>query len=186
MFSPLTRRALIGPFLAGLFLAAGTGAAMADSIETAGTDIAVLLPLVAGGIAVYKDDWVGVGQLGVDGILTVGTVYGLKNVIHEQRPDKSDNQSFPSDTEALAATGSSFLWARYGWQYGLPALAVSEFVAYSRVEAKKHHWYDTLASSGIAAGYAFVFDTRYQEPRHFYSSLSASPDSAYVHLTYNF
>ena len=173
-------------FAALLFLVAGTGAAMADHIETAGTDLAVLLPVIAGGIAVYKDDWVGVGQLGVDTVATVGTAYGLKHVVREQRPDKSDFQSFPSDTVALSASGSSFLWARYGWQYGLPALAVSEFVAYSRVEAKKHHWYDTLASSGIAAGYAFIFDTRYREPRHFYSSLSASPDSAYIHLTYNF
>ncbi len=181
MSSPLARTAA-----AFVFLIAGTGAAMADHIETAGTDLAVLLPMVAGGIAVYKDDWVGVGQLGIGTVATVGTAYGLKNVIRERRPDKSDYQSFPSDTVALSASGSSFLWARYGWRYGLPALAVSEFVAYSRVEAKKHHWYDTLASSGIAAGYAFIFDTRYREPRHFYSSLSASPDSAYLQLTYNF
>jgi membrane-associated phospholipid phosphatase len=181
MFSPSARIALVL-----ICLIAGTGAAMADGIETAGTDIAILLPVVAGGIAVYKDDWVGVGQLGVDTLFTVGTAEVLKRVVHEQRPDKSDFQSFPSDTVALSASGSSFLWARYGWQYGLPALVVNEFVSYSRVEAKKHHWYDTLASTGIASGYAFIFDTRYREPQHFYSSLSATPDSAYIHLTYNF
>ena len=167
-------------------LAAGTAAATADTLENIGVDLAVALPAVAGGIAVYKDDWIGVAQLGVDGVATVGTAEILKNVVREQRPDKSDFHSFPSGTEAVAASGSSFLWARYGWQYGLPALAVSEFVAYTRVESKQHHWYDTLASSGIAAGYAFIFDTRYREPRHFYSSLSASPDSAYIQLTYNF
>jgi membrane-associated phospholipid phosphatase len=181
MYSSLARA---GALL--VVLTAGTGAAAASTLESVGTDIAIALPMVAGGIAIYKDDWVGVGQLGVGTVATVGTAYGLKHVVREQRPDKSDYQSFPSDTVALSASGSSFLWARYGWQYGLPALAVSEFVAYTRVDAKKHHWYDTLASSGIAAGYAFVFDTRYREPRHFYSSLSASPDSAYFHLTYNF
>jgi membrane-associated phospholipid phosphatase len=181
MFSLLPRA-----FAALMFLVAGTGAALANTLESVGTDVAIALPLVAGGIAVYKDDWIGVGQLGVDGLATVGTAEVLKNVVREQRPNKSDYHSFPSDTVALSASGSSFLWARYGWQYGLPALAVSEFVAYTRVQAKQHHWYDTLASSGIAAGYAFVFDTRYREPRHFYSSLSASPDSAYFHLTYNF
>ena len=177
----LTRAAL-----ALALLTTGTCAAAADALENIGVDLAVALPVVAGGIAVYKDDWIGVAQLGVDGVATVGTAEILKNVVREQRPDKSDFHSFPSGTEAVAATGSSFLWARYGWQYGLPALAVSEFVAYTRVESKQHHWYDTLASSGIAAGYAFIFDTRYKEPRHFYSSLSASPDSAYIHLTYNF
>ena len=173
--------------LALMILAAASSTATASTLENIGTDIAIALPVVAGGIALYKDDWVGVEQLGVDGVATVGTAYGLKHVVREQRPDKSDFQSFPSDTVALSASGSSFLWARYGWQYGLPALAINEFVAYSRVEAKQHHWYDTLASSGIAAGYAFVFDTRYREPRHFYSSLSATPDSAsLIQLTYNF
>jgi membrane-associated phospholipid phosphatase len=167
-----------------LFLAAGP--ALADGTESAGTDMAVALPLIAGGIAVYKGDWTGIGQLGIDTVATVGTVYALKHIVREERPDHSDFQSFPSDTVALAASGSSFLWARYGWQYGLPALAATEFVAYSRVEAKKHHWYDTLASSGIAAGYALIFDSRYREPRRFYTELSATPDGAYFHLSYNF
>ena len=181
MSSPFARAAV---FLA-LWLAGSSGA-FASTLESVGTDLAVALPLMAGGIAVYKGDWVGVEQLGVGTVFTVGTAYGLKQFIREQRPDKSDFQSFPSDTVALSASGSSFLWARYGWRYGLPAFALSEFVAYTRVDAKKHHWYDTLASSGIAASYAFIFDTRYREPRHIYSSLSATPDSAYLQLTYNF
>lgn len=167
-------------------LMAGSGAARADAIETAGTGLAIFLPVMAGGIAIYKDDWVGVGQLGVGTVATVGTAYGLKRVVREQRPDKSDFESFPSDTTALAASGSSFLWARYGWRYGLPAFALTQFVSYSRVHAKKHHWYDTLASSGIAAGYALIFDTRYREPRQVYSSLSAGPDGAYLKMSYDF
>jgi membrane-associated phospholipid phosphatase len=181
MFAPFARAVVCFALLLG-----GSAAASADTLETLGTGIAIALPAVAGGIAVYKDDWVGVAQLGVGGVATVGTAEILKNVVRERRPDGSDYHSFPSATTAVAASGSSFLWARYGWQYGLPALAVSEFVAYTRVESKQHHWYDTLASSGIAAGYAFIFDTRYREPRHLYSSLSATPDSAYLQLTYNF
>src|SRR6201996_2538931 len=181
MFAPFARAVACFALLLGSSVAAS-----ADTLETLGTGIAIALPAVAGGIAVYKDDWVGVAQLGVGGVATVGTAEILKNTVRERRPDGSDYHSFPSATTALAASGSSFLWARYGWQYGLPALAVTEFVAYTRVESKQHHWYDTLASSGIAAGYAFIFDTRYREPRHLYSSLSATPDSAYIHLTYNF
>jgi membrane-associated phospholipid phosphatase len=181
MFAPFAPAVVCFVLLLG-----GSAAASADTLETLGTGIAIALPAVAGGIAVYKDDWVGVAQLGVGGVATVGTAEILKNTVRERRPDGSDYHSFPSATTALAASGSSFLWARYGWQYGLPALAVSEFVAYTRVESKQHHWYDTLASSGIAAGYAFIFDTRYREPRHLYSSLSATPDSAYLQLTYNF
>ena len=167
-------------------LTAGTLPGQASQLESIGTDVAVALPLVAGGIAVYKGDWMGVVQLGAGGFSTVATVYALKHVVREQRPDKSDYQSFPSDTVAIAASGSSFLWARYGWQYGLPAFAVSEFVAYTRVDAKKHHWYDTLASSAIAASYAYVLDTRYREPNRFHSDLSVTPGSAYIRVAFQF
>src|SRR5580704_9196134 len=96
-----------------LCLTAGSGAAVVDTIESAGTDLAIAMPMIAGSIAVYKGDWSGVGQLGVDTVATVGTAELLKHFVREQRPDHSDFQSFPSDTVALSASGSSFLWARY-------------------------------------------------------------------------
>jgi membrane-associated phospholipid phosphatase len=148
--------------------------------------MAIALPLIAGGISAYKDDWVGVGQLTLDTIATVGTAYALKNIVRERRPDGSDWQSFPSDTTALAASGSSYLWARYGWEYGLPAFAATQFVSYTRVDAKKHHWYDTLASSALGIGYAAIFTTRYHKRYNIYTDLDASPDGAMIHLTYNF
>src|SRR5205809_694724 len=93
--------------------------------ESLGTDVAIALPLIAGGITLAKDDWKGGFQLGVDTVATVGLAYGLKHVIHEERPDKSDNKSMPSDTSALAFAPAQFLWDRYGWRYGLPAYAAA-------------------------------------------------------------
>ena len=168
---------------AALLLAAAP--ADADTTETAGTAIAIALPLTAAGIAAYKHDWNGVVDLGLTTLATVGTVYALKHIVREQRPDGSDFQSFPSDTQALASSGSSFLWARYGWQYGLPAFAASAFVGYSRVEAKKHHWYDTAASSVIAIGYSAFFTPRFSKYK-IYSSLDASPDGAMLRFAYNY
>ncbi|MBV9548196.1 MAG: phosphatase PAP2 family protein [Alphaproteobacteria bacterium] len=157
--------------------------ARADTTETAGTAVAIALPLTAAGIAISKRDWNGVVDLGLTTIATVGTAYALKHLVKEKRPDGSDFQSFPSDTQALASSGSAFLWARYGWQYGLPAFAASAFVGYSRVEAKKHHWYDTAASSAIAIGYAAFFTPRFSKYR-IYSSLDTSPDGAMLRLSY--
>lgn len=173
--------------LAAALLCSSASGAWCESkaVTTAGTGIAIALPVVAGGIAVWKDDWHGVGQLTLDTVMTVGTVYALKHIVRERRPDGSDYQSFPSDTVALSASGSSFLWARYGWQYGLPALAATEFVSYSRVQAKKHHWYDTLASSAISGGYAALFTSRFHRT-NLYSDLEAAPDGAMLHLSYNF
>jgi membrane-associated phospholipid phosphatase len=154
------------------------------NIETLGKGIAIALPVVAGGIAWYKEDKVGIAQLLVESALTVGTVYALKNIVREQRPDGSDFHSFPSETTALAASGSSFLWRRYGWEYGLPAFAATQFVSYSRIQAHQHRWYDTLASSGIAAGYAYVLGTPFKKRYKVETSLEPAPDGAMLKLSY--
>ncbi|MBW8707693.1 MAG: PAP2 family protein, partial [Alphaproteobacteria bacterium] len=96
------------------------------NIESIGTGVAIALPLVAGGITLLRHDRVGAAQLIVESALTVGTVYALKNIVRERRPNGSDYKSFPSETTALAASGSSFLWGRYGWEYGLPASALTQ------------------------------------------------------------
>jgi membrane-associated phospholipid phosphatase len=164
-------------------LAAGNAAA--DTTETAGTAVAIAVPLAAAGIAAYKNDWNGVVDLGLTTLATVGTAYALKNIIREKRPDGSDYQSFPSETTALSASGSSFLWARYGWQYGLPATFATAFVSYSRVESKQHHWYDTAASSVMAIGFSYFITPRFSKYA-IYSSLDPAPGGAVLRLTYNY
>jgi len=158
----------------------------ADTLESVGTGVAIALPVVAGGITMYKHDRMGSAQLVAETLLTVGTAYGLKQIVRERRPDGSDYQSFPSDTTALAASGSSFLWGRYGWQYGLPAFALTQFVSFTRVNARKHHWYDTMASSALAAGYGYIVTTPFQKRYNVTTSLDAAPDGGMLHLSYNF
>jgi membrane-associated phospholipid phosphatase len=136
------------------------------NVETLGTGVAIALPLTAGAIVLFKRDKIGLYQLFWETTLTMGTAYALKHLVREERPDGSDFQSFPSDTTALAASGSSFLWGRYGWEYGLPATALTEFASYSRVQARQHRWYDTLASSAIAAGYGYFITTPLQQRYH--------------------
>lgn len=153
-------------------------------IETLGKGIAIALPLAAGGIALYKHDRVGVAQFLVETTLTVGTVYALKSIVREQRPNGMDFRSFPSETTALSASGSSFLWRRYGWEYGLPAMALTQFVSYSRIQAHQHRWYDTLASSGIAIGYSALLGTRYKARHNIDTSLSVSPEGGMARLSY--
>ena len=155
-------------------------------IETAGTAVAIAMPIAAAGISYFKDDTMGLAQLTVETALTVGTAYALKQIVKEERPDGSDFRSFPSGQTALAASASSYLWGRYGWQYGLPAFFATQFVSYSRVQARQHHWYDTLASSAIAAGYGYVLTTPFKRQPRLKTSLSASPGGAYFSLSYDF
>jgi membrane-associated phospholipid phosphatase len=172
--------------LAGVALILASAApAFADGIETTGTGMAIALPVIAAGVSLYKDDRTGLAQLAADTLATVGTVYALKHIVREQRPDKSDFQSFPSDTSALAFAPAQYLWDRYGWEYGLPAYAAATFVGYSRIEAKQHHWYDVAASAGFAFGFSKIFTTRYR-PRGLSYGAEVTPDSGYLHLAYNF
>src|SRR4051794_15420281 len=138
--------------------------AKSSSIETSGTAVAIALPLTAAGIALWKEDGHGLGQLGAVTALTVGTAFLLKYVVHEERPDHSDNQSFPSDTAALAFAPAQFLWTRYGWEYGAPAYLAAGFVGYSRVESQQHHWWDVAASAGISWGYNRLITSHYFPP----------------------
>jgi membrane-associated phospholipid phosphatase len=167
-----------------LSMSPATAGSKDDSIAKAGEAIAIALPIAAGGISVSKDDWTGVAQMVVDTGATVGTALALKHFVHEERPDHSDNQSFPSDTAALGFAPAQFLWDRYGWEYGAPAYAAALFVGYSRVEAKQHHVWDVAASAAISFGYSKIITTRFIRYDNFYTSLSASPNGAYVSATY--
>jgi len=166
-------------------VATATTPALAASSESIGTAVAIALPAIAGGVTLYKSDWMGTAQLTVDTVATVGLAYGLKHVIKEQRPDKSDYMSMPSDTSALAFAPAQFLWDRYGWEYGLPAYAAATFVGWSRVDAQKHHWYDVAASAGISFGMSKIFTTRYR-PKGLTYGVAPTDGGMYASLQYRF
>lgn len=179
-------RKLFGRAILSLLLLMAAGeTAEADTIKSTGTDAAIALPLVAAGISLYQDDRMGLAQLTVDTVATVGTAYALKHVVREKRPNGTDFQSFPSDTAALAFAPAQYLWDRYGWEYGVPAYAAAIYTGYSRVEAKEHHWYDVAASAGFAFGFSKLFTTRYHPPGLIYGA-EVSPGGGYIHLSYNF
>ena len=53
--------------LAAVMLAsAAASPALAASSESLGTDVAIALPVIAGGITLYKNDWMGTAQLTMD------------------------------------------------------------------------------------------------------------------------
>ena len=157
-----------------------------STTEKAGTAVALALPIAASGITFIKDDWPGFAQLVAVTGATVGTAFLLKHVVHEERPNHADFQSFPSDTAALAFAPAQFLWDRYGWRYGAPAYLAAGFVGYSRVEAKEHHWWDVAASAGIAFGYSKFITHVYHRQIDFQTGLYATPNAAYVSLDYRF
>ena len=155
-------------------------------LQDAGQYVALALPVVIGGISVYKNDWGGLFDLVAVTGLVVGTAYGLKQFVHERRPDNTDWKSFPSETSALAFGSAAYAWDRYGWEYGVPAYAAAAFVGYSRVDTKRHHWYDVAASAGFAWLYSRLITREYHPASNFQTSAYASPDGGYISVNYRF
>jgi membrane-associated phospholipid phosphatase len=121
-----------------------------DGFETFGDVMRFALPAAALGVTAVKRDGEGAAMLAATAVPTFGLTYGLKAAVHEERPDGSGDDSFPSGHAASAFLGASHLHYRYGWKYGLPAYALATLVAASRVEADKHFVHDVLASAVIA------------------------------------
>jgi len=158
----------------------GTNQGLAD----VGTGVAIALPVAAAGISYWHDDWKGIGELVLTTGATVGTALALKQFVKEERPDYSDDRSFPSDTAALAFAPASYLWLRYGWQYGIPAYGAAIFTGYTRVASQEHHWWDVAASAGIGWGYGLLFTDRWHRAYNLDSSIEVTPHSAVVSLSY--
>lgn len=146
----------------GFALIAGTSLAMAwpahanaagwGTASTVGRDALVAVAL---GAPLVEGDGTGLKQaafsLGATQLVTIG----LKDVVHEERPDHSDDKSFPSGHTSVSFASAATLEKRYGWKIGVPAHVVAAFVGVSRVEARKHYVHDVVAGAAIgeAAGW---------------------------------
>jgi len=81
-----------------------------------------------------------------------GAKSALKSLVKEERPDHSDDKSFPSGHTAIAFAGATSLHKEFGKEH--PLISVAGFAAATavgieRVANQRHHWYDVLAGAGI-------------------------------------
>lgn len=103
--------------------------------------------------------WLGVEakHSGRDRMLLTGTAFctmtalagGLKYTIHEERPDKTDNRSFPSGHAARAFMGAELVRMEYGTPLGIAAYGTAVGVACLRVYNDRHWWHDVVAGAAI-------------------------------------
>lgn len=142
-------RRAVAAGLAAVWLAAAPARA-GDGFEKFGDVMKYAIPAAALGISAGKRDGEGVAMLAASAVPTFGLTYGLKAIVHEERPNGSGDDSFPSGHTAWAFWGASHLHYRYGWKYGLPAYALAAAVGGSRIEADEHYFHDVLASAVIA------------------------------------
>lgn len=117
-------------------------------------------------IPAAKRDWTGDLQVAGSTGSAFAIAYGLKQTFPEDRPDGSGDDSFPSGHTSVSFAAAASLQNRYGWEVGLPAHLVAGFVGLSRVEARKHHWYDVMAGAAIGETSGLLITSRQNSRVH--------------------
>jgi len=85
-------------------------------------------------------------------LLSQGMVQAVKVTVRRERPDGSDNMSFPSGHAASMFASASILQTYYGWKIGAPAYALGSYVALARMAYNRHHATDVV----MGAAFGFV------------------------------
>jgi membrane-associated phospholipid phosphatase len=99
-----------------------------------------------------------VSHLGMDllraQIVTEILVQPIKFATHRERPDGSNNQSFPSGHAAVTFASATVLERHLGWRRSFLAYAVASYVAASRLHDNRHYLSDVAfgAAVGTIAG----------------------------------
>lgn len=153
--------------------------------QKVGDVVLIALPAATIGTSFIIGDGKGAWQFTKGLLLTEAVTYGLKLGINKQRPDKSNDNSFPSGHTSTVFHSAGYIHRRYGFVYSLPAYALAGFTAASRIDSKKHDILDVLAGAAIGLGSNLLFTTEYQE-KHMQLTFSSGDGSYLLGYTYKF
>lgn len=144
----------------------GTLNAMMVDVNQTGNTYGAFVTQVGIGLAVY-----GIGRAsehprfaiaGADIVRAefVGQLWtqALKFTVSRERPDGSNEVSFPSGHSASAFSTATVLNRHFGWRVGVPAFAAAGLVGTARIRSNKHYLSDVVfgAAMGVAAGRTVV------------------------------
>ena len=91
-------------------------------------------------------------MLGMANLISNGFVFGVKKLGYEERPDGSDNKSFPSGHTAQAFVSAEFARLEYRggspW-VGITAYAMAFSTAFLRMYNNKHWFGDVVTGAGL-------------------------------------
>lgn len=134
--------------------------AQANGWNDAGRVGEVALVAAALGKTIAERDGGGGKQFALNMGTTIATTEALKRAVGSERPNGRNDRSFPSGHTSISFSAAGHLHARYGWEWGAPALAAAAFVGWSRVEANEHRWEDVIAGALLGTASAHLFTTR--------------------------
>lgn len=139
-------------------LTAAAGESRYSGLELSGDIITVAVPALTYWIIHKKDDGEGEGQFLRSHAVSLLINTTLRYSLNEDRPN-GHPYGFPSGHTAFMTTNAAFLQDRYGWEYGLPAYALTAYVAWVRVDTDHHRWRDIVAGAALSYGVSKLFVT---------------------------
>ena len=150
-----------------------------------GDVILFTLPAATLGTSFIIGDDKGAWQFTKGLILTEAVTYGLKLGINKPRPDRSNDNSFPSGHTSTTFHSAGYIHRRYGFKYSIPAYALAGFTAASRIDSEKHDILDILAGAAIGLGSNLLFTTPYQQ-EHMELTFNKSDGNYLLGFNYKF
>ena len=150
-----------------------------------GDVVLIALPTYTFASTLFKKDKKGTWQFTKSLLLTGAVTYGLKFTINKQRPDMSNDNSFPSGHTSTTFHSAGFIHRRYGFKSSIPAYLLAGFTAASRIDSNKHDILDVLAGAAIGLGSNLIFTTEYQK-EHFELTFNSDNNDFLIGLTYKF
>ena len=94
-------------------------------------------------------------------VASMGVAFGgktaLKAIVNEERPDHSDNKSFPSGHAAIAFAAARSIDKEFRKEsiwIPIAGYAAATALGVERVVSDRHHWYDVVAGAALGYGAA--------------------------------
>ena len=132
-------------------------------------------------------------RFAVNTIASVGVAYAgktvLKAMLKEERPDHSDNKSFPSGHASMAFAAARSIDKEFRkdniW-IPIAGYAAATAVAVERVARDRHHWYDVVAGGAVGIGAAELTWWLSDKFLGTGKNLSVGTSGQTIDVTYNF
>jgi membrane-associated phospholipid phosphatase len=145
---PCVRHAALALVFAAI---CGSAQAQVSTPRRAGDFLSWALPAGVLATEIYRQDWEGSLQFGASYVATVAATEVLKRVTHVERPDHSNDDSFPSGHAARAFAAATYVHRRHGLEHAWPLYAVATYVGYTRVHERRHRWGDVAGAAAVSA-----------------------------------
>ncbi|HEY9105424.1 MAG TPA: phosphatase PAP2 family protein [Roseateles sp.] len=122
----------------------------------AGDTLSYALPAGVLAVELWRGDREGAWQFGRSFVATMAAAEILKHTTGVERPDHSNDLSFPSSHAARAFAAATYMHRRHGLDAALPLYALATYVGYTRVRSGRHRWGDVAGAAALSAASSWL------------------------------